>query len=115
MDKSNESAHTAPEKLPYAYSFQCELTQDQLQDQLNKIGPWNWIGGDSEYNGLYLRARPESGAKLRILGEVPPSYTIEVFVSCSLAKVITPEELHKSVLNELLPSVGGTKVVPLIL
>jgi len=114
MNKFNGVSNTMSENLPNAYSFQCGLTQDEIRDRFNEAGPWKWVGGDSEYDGLYLRARPAAGSKLRILGENPPSYTIEVFLNRARAENITTEELHQIVTNELLLSIGATKVVPII-
>ena len=100
------------ENLPFSYRFQCELTRKRIQAQLSETGPWTWLGGDSDYDGLYLRAVPGSGIKLRILGETPPHYVIEIDLNPALAEDCTLEELHRIVLDDLLPSIGAANINP---
>jgi hypothetical protein len=102
------------ENLPPAYTFRSDVTRKELQAKLNEMSSWKWLGGDSEYDGLYLRARPTSGTKLRILGEVPPSYTIEIQLNPALVEGLTINELHQIVIDELLPSIGATNVTPVL-
>jgi hypothetical protein len=96
--------------FPFAYSFLCDLTRKEIQAQLSAVGPWTWVGGDSEYDGLYLRAVPGPGAKLRIIGETPPDYIIEIDLNPALAEGLTLAELHRAVIDDLLPSIGATNV-----
>jgi hypothetical protein len=48
--------------------------------------------------------------QLRILGETPPNYEIEVIFTPSLAKDMTLDELHRVVINDLLPSIGAIDI-----
>lgn len=105
--------YTIPENLPPAHRFRCELTRKEIREKLNEKGPWNGLGGDSEYDGLYLRAVPKSGTKLRILGEMPPNYVIEIFLNRKLVKELTLNELHQTVMAELLPSISAIDIKPL--
>ena len=103
-------------KRPSAFSFKCTLDQETIWTKFDAVGAFEWMGGDSEHYGLYLRARPISPdwpVRLRVYGETPPDYLLEFNYSWHrLHEGADPDPVIEFVKNKLLPAIGATDVKP---
>lgn len=92
-----------------AYEFESDAQIEQMKDQLDARGPWQWQLRDSDAEGAYLRALPdESYTRVRILGQ-PPRYTIEVVWDYSYdgPGQTTREEIDRIIREDLAPAIGA--------
>jgi len=96
-----------------AYAFKSKLTPDEMQERLNKVTPWKWNMGDSEYYGEYLMARLYRGySKFRIFTE-KDTYVFDIYYSFDdHGAEDLWESQHSLVLNEIFPSIEARDIRP---
>jgi hypothetical protein len=66
--------------LPDALAFKSPLDWDAIWHKLKELGHFEWKGGESEYNGVYMRGEsipPDWPVWLRIYEEKTANYLLE--------------------------------------
>ncbi len=56
----------------WAYEFLCRESFSEMEEILNRSGPWDWKMRDCAWYPDFLQCRPQSGARICIYALKPP-------------------------------------------
>jgi hypothetical protein len=96
-----------------AYSFQSNYTLEQMRLVLNSQSGLAWKGGDNDFWGEYLIARPaDSDSKLRIFIDENGSFVIDLSTYPGEEGMLTYAELQGIVEQKVLPILNARNIEP---
>ncbi len=102
--------------LPEAYAFRVGRTLETLRQDLNAVGPWEWIERDSFWYGDYISALPRPHDGIIKIYESGGRFVIQLkyraLRGVDANTVADYRALHQTILTRFLPSIGARDIEP---
>ena len=97
-------------EVPGTYTFQSELTLDDMLPILNAAGPWKWQFRDSDTKGFYLVADTGPDLPSVRIFEDPSPYIIHIRRWPDGPPALSRAALRDLLVDQLLPAVHARHV-----
>lgn len=91
----------------FAFTFESRLSLDAMLAALNRVGPWQWRGSESDIYGESVWCYAGDAAKLKIVRE-EPRWLIQV--SFLPDPELTPDDIRGVLHAVVFPAISARKI-----